>query len=420
MTLQFTNKDDFLEQYESFCIFMSQGGIHFRFIYDIRKDEPIYIGTSALTSADYEAQSQAAYNIICSKEVFTEEYPWARNCVNAMSSYRNGFQAIYRIASEVIPALNNSPIPNNPPEYNACKDIYDYEKLSRNYWVLKYIRKKEDTAEIEKSEAFINGLAGSKYHEAAKDIRADLNAHRRKKDEILPADLYLNNITLSLQVLLRNDPFVGPDGAKVFNVHAESESDNDRGYSSDSDVNGEIYYTQNNRTQRDRNGPSRDKYRRPDYNNRQRSQSERPQYMKDNKQSRDTRKPRDPYKPREPYKKWDTRKDDHNKNTTHQLNQRSTQQCEVCGTFGHQKYYECWSLAKHILMNRWEKLNTSKADEVATKHLAKNHPDNRSRMARKMVRANVVDANNECAYMFSEDIEDELELRAWSTTPHHD
>ena len=71
-------------------------------------------------------------------------------------------------------------------------------------------------------------------------------------------------------------------------------------------------------------------------------------------------------------------------------------------------------------MNRWEKKNTAKADEVVTKHLAKNHPDNRSRMARKMVRANVVDANNECAYMFSEDIEDELELRAWSTTPHQD
>ena len=61
-------------------------------------------------------------------------------------------------------------------------------------------------------------------------------------------------------------------------------------------------------------------------------------------------------------------------------------------------------------MNRWEKTNARQADEVVAKHLAKKHPDNRARMARKMVRANVVEAHSECVYMFSEDIEDELEL----------
>ena len=70
-------------------------------------------------------------------------------------------------------------------------------------------------------------------------------------------------------------------------------------------------------------------------------------------------------------------------------------------------------------MNRWEKKNTQKADEIVAKHLAKNNPENRARMARRMVRANVIDAKNECEYMFSEDVEDELDLRTWSTTSQH-
>ena len=82
-------------------------------------------------SADYEAQSQTSYNIICSKDVFTSEYPWARNCIAAMSTYRDGFQAIYRIASEVIPALNNTSITNNPPIYTQCSNLYDYEKRAK-------------------------------------------------------------------------------------------------------------------------------------------------------------------------------------------------------------------------------------------------------------------------------------------------
>ena len=63
-------------------------------------------------------------------------------------------------------------------------------------------------------------------------------------------------------------------------------------------------------------------------------------------------------------------------------------------------------------MNRWEKSNTRQADEVVAKNLAKNHTDNQACMARNMVWAHVIDAHNKCVYMFSEDIEDELELRA--------
>ena len=70
-------------------------------------------------------------------------------------------------------------------------------------------------------------------------------------------------------------------------------------------------------------------------------------------------------------------------------------------------------------MNRWEKKNTQKADEIVEKHLAKNNPENRARMARRMVRANVIDAKHECKYMFSEDVEEELDLRTWSTSSQH-
>ena len=107
---------------------MARGGVYFRAIYDISIDEPIYKVKPYLTSADYEAQSQTAFNIICSKDVFTLEYQWARNCIAAMSIYRDEFQAIYCIASEVIPALNNTSIPNNPPIYTQCSNLYDYGK----------------------------------------------------------------------------------------------------------------------------------------------------------------------------------------------------------------------------------------------------------------------------------------------------
>ena len=177
---------------------MARGGIYFKFIYDIEKNQPMYVTKPYLTSADYEAQSQAVYNIICSKDVFTSDYPWARNCIAAMSTHRNGFQAVYRIASEVIPALNNTPIPNNPPIYPQCSDIYDNDKKSRNYWVLKFIKKREETDEIEKSEAFINGLANTIFHAAAKDLRTQLNSYRRSDATALPPDLTLNSITMAI------------------------------------------------------------------------------------------------------------------------------------------------------------------------------------------------------------------------------
>ena len=52
MTLHFDSKEDFLEQYESFRIFMARGGIYFKFIYDIEKNQPMYVTKPYLTSAD--------------------------------------------------------------------------------------------------------------------------------------------------------------------------------------------------------------------------------------------------------------------------------------------------------------------------------------------------------------------------------
>ena len=57
--------------------------------------------------------------------------------------------------------------------------------------------------------------------------------------------------------------------------------------------------------------------------------------------------------------------------------------------------------------------NERKCSEVVAKWLEKNHPDNRAKMARKMVRANIVSANKECEYMFTDDIEEELDLCSW-------
>ena len=54
--------------------------------------------------------------------------------------------------------------------------------------------------------------------------------------------------------------------------------------------------------------------------------------------------------------------------------------------------------------------NEKRAEEVVAKYLAKNHPDNRARMARRMVRANMVKASQEYNYMLSDDIDDKLDL----------
>ena len=59
-----------------------------------------------LSTKDYEAQSQALYNVIDNIAVFPKDYDRARNCISSASSYRNGFEALYHKAAEVIPALN--------------------------------------------------------------------------------------------------------------------------------------------------------------------------------------------------------------------------------------------------------------------------------------------------------------------------
>ena len=57
-------------------------------------------------------------------------------------------------------------------------------------------------------------------------------------------------------------------------------------------------------------------------------------------------------------------------------------------------------------MSRWAQKYTRKADEIAKAHLLKNSPENRARVSRKMVKANMVNADKECEYMFSEDVYD--------------
>ena len=59
-------------------------------------------------------------------------------------------------------------------------------------------------------------------------------------------------------------------------------------------------------------------------------------------------------------------------------------------------------------MTRWAQKNPTKADDIVKKHLAKNDPENRSRIAQRMIRANVVRASHEYEYMFNPDIEDEI------------
>ena len=98
---------------------------------------------------------------------------------------------------------------------------------------------------------------------------------------------------------------------------------------------------------------------------------------------------------------------------------QSTQQCEACGTFGHGKAHQCWALPKHILMARWAQKNPRKADEITKAHLLKNSPENRARVSRKMVRANMVDADKEYEYMFSEDV-DEFIANITFTLPDSD
>lgn len=281
--------------------------------------------------------------------------------------------------------------------------------MSRNYWVLKFIKKREETEEIEKSEAYVNGLANTTYHEAAKDIRSQLNAFRRSQEKILPPDLHLNNITLHINILLKNDPFVHTreQGARINNANVYSD-ESDRGYSSDSDVfDGEIYYTQQrgNRNTREFNNGGRGRDRQRDSTRNKRGYSNPTDGRQNSRNSK--------YDVRNKQPSWKQTERKYDKQNVHQLAKKSTQMCEVCGTFGHEKYYECWHLPKHILMSTWMSKNERKCSEVVAKWLEKNHPDNRAKMARKMVRANIVSANKECEYMFTDDIEEELDLCSW-------
>ena len=93
---------------------------------------------------------------------------------------------------------------------------------------------------------------------------------------------------------------------------------------------------------------------------------------------------------------------------------KTKEQCPACGTFGHGKAFDCRSLPRHILMTKWIKNNQKKAEIIAAQHLAKNDPATRLKTARRMVRMNVVKAHKEDNYMFSEDIEHELDLHTFN------
>ena len=61
-----------------------------------------------------------------------------------------------------------------------------------------------------------------------------------------------------------------------------------------------------------------------------------------------------------------------------------------------------------------DKNNQKKTEIIAAQHLAKNDPITRLKTARRMVRMNVVKAHKEDDYMFSEDIEHELDLHTFN------
>ena len=65
-------------------------------------------------------------------------------------------------------------------------------------------------------------------------------------------------------------------------------------------------------------------------------------------------------------------------------------------------------------MTKWIKNNPKKAESIAAQHLAKNDPATRLKTARRMVHMNVVKAHKEEDYMFSEDIEHELDLHTFN------
>ena len=216
---------------------------------------------------------------------------------------------------------------------------------------------------------------------------------------------------------MKNDPFVNntEGNPQMFKADASTDDDIDQGYSSDSDAyGGEVYYVdrrpegQGNQYNRNRSSSAKPPYQRNTYKS---NSNYRGNNNQQNNRSNIDNDKRQPYRNQQ----RNTSSNKYPQNTPRNLTKKSTQQCEVCGTFGHEKHYECWSLPKHILMSRWEKKNPNKADDVVKKHLAKNNPENRARLAQRMIRANVVRASHECEYMFSPDIEDEMDLCSFYT-----
>ena len=332
-------------------------GVLITTIHDIQEDMSINETHKYLKPRDYEAQSQALFTIMDNIEIFPKEYVHARNSIKSESQHRNGFGALYSIASEVHPAMNGESVPNNPPTYSTCKDIYEYETKMRNYYSILFIKKNDDRSTLEKAQEFIKGLAVSPYSNAAANIQTQLTLYDNNKNSMhFPQKYLLNKMTLTIRKLMKNDPFCHDQGNAIVNTTDIPQEhmlpDTYFEPTSDYDDTAEVIYAN-----------SKGERRPFKYNLEQ--NKDRAYGRNDRNNSRPSNVQKKPWQ-----NKYQKPRSDVSANKQTLITQ-STQQCEACGTFGHGKAHQCWALPKHILMSRWAQKYTRKAEEIAKAHLLK-------------------------------------------------
>ena len=142
---------------------------------------------------------------------------------------------------------------------------------------------------------------------------------------------------------MKNDPFVNntEGSTHILKADASSEDDIEQGYSSDSDAyGGEVYYVnrrpkeQSNQYSRNISSSEKPKYQRDTYKNNT-------NYRGSNNQRNN--RPNNSNDKKQPYQNQqrNSSSNKYQQNNHRNLTKKSTQQCEVCGAFGHDKHYEC-------------------------------------------------------------------------------
>ena len=127
-----------------------------------------------------------------------------------------------------------------------CKTIYEYEKKMRTYITLVHIKKKEEMSKMKKAESFVNGLANTKYHEVAKEIRTQLGNIKVNKTKSSPFEYEINHITLSILQLMKNNPFYNETKVFINNMQDEDNMSEDESCESTNN-DPQAFYVQGNR-----------------------------------------------------------------------------------------------------------------------------------------------------------------------------